>query len=178
MQGLDPALNLSEMSGVWFRSSLHRPMNDLGRRAGARRRLAALGLAGCLAVAACTSSSGVNTESSDKASSNTEGTSTGEPGSTEPVDSVATTEQPADTAGEAPAGTTALDAPDPDTKELSFTITTKSLPNGGKIVRIACGNTMWRNLFQRLNPKASAASIWPGSTDCNPARNTSAMNAE
>jgi zinc protease len=134
MQGFVPALNLGEMSGVRFRSSLHRPMNDLGRGAGAPRRLAALGLAGCLAVAACTSSSGVNTESSNKASSNPEGTSTDDPGSAEPVDSVATTEKPADAPGEAPAGTAALDAPDPDglpsLADFDPAITTGTLDNG------------------------------------------------
>ncbi len=60
----------------------------------------------------------------------------------------------------------------------SFTIATKSLPRGGRIVRNACGNTTSRNRCQGDRPSALAASICPRSTLWSPARNTSARKAE
>ncbi len=51
-------------------------------------------------------------------------------------------------------------------------------PSGGRIVRNACGKTMWRNRCQRFRPSAFAASIWPLSTACRPARKISARKAE
>ena len=58
-----------------------------------------------------------------------------------------------------------------------MTSATKSLPSGGRMVRIACGMTTSRNRCQPVSPSAFAASTCPAGTDWMPARNTSAMKA-
>ncbi len=68
--------------------------------------------------------------------------------------------------------------PSTETSALSLISAMKSLPSGGRMVRIAWGKTISRNLSQPESPSALAASIWPASTAWMPARNTSAMNAE
>ena len=52
-----------------------------------------------------------------------------------------------------------------------------SLPVGGTITRIACGNTTRRRVRARDIPSAAAASVWPRSTDWMPARTISDMYA-
>ena len=50
-----------------------------------------------------------------------------------------------------------------------------SLPVGGMITRMACGNMIRRRVMARVMPSAWAASLWPCSTDRMPARTISAM---
>jgi hypothetical protein len=59
--------------------------------------------------------------------------------------------------------------------DVFLSIEIVSLPIGGMITFMACGRTMRRMVCGRVMPSDWAASVWPSSTDCNPALTISAM---
>src|SRR2546427_10202408 len=61
-----------------------------------------------------------------------------------------------------------------EASDESFSMATKSLPNGGRMTRIACGKTTWRIDCQDVIPSDRAASRWPLAIDSIPARYISA----
>ena len=61
------------------------------------------------------------------------------------------------------------------TREVFFTMEITSLPTGGMITRMACGNTMRRKMVSGRMPSASAARVCPRGTEAMPARITSAV---
>src|SRR3954471_10099978 len=63
------------------------------------------------------------------------------------------------------------------TSDVVLSIEIVSLPVGGTTTRMACGSTMRRSVWPRVNPSADAASLWPSSTDRMPARMISDMYA-
>ncbi len=59
--------------------------------------------------------------------------------------------------------------------EVVLSMATTSLPVGGMMQRSACGRTIRRSVCSRCMPSASAASVWPWSTEAIPPRTISAM---
>ena len=62
-----------------------------------------------------------------------------------------------------------------EASDVSLTMLMNSLPTGGMMTRMACGNTMRRMIVGRAMPMDWAASVWPWSTERMPARTTSAV---
>ena len=68
--------------------------------------------------------------------------------------------------------------PSTETSALSLTSATKSLPSGGRMVRIACGNDHQPEPLPAGQPeRLRRLDLARRSTDWMPARNTSAMKA-
>src|SRR5664279_2447072 len=61
--------------------------------------------------------------------------------------------------------------------DVVLSIEMTSLPVGGRITRIAWGNTTKRSVWPRVMPSDVAASVWPSSTAISPERAISDMYA-
>ena len=62
-----------------------------------------------------------------------------------------------------------------DASDVNLSKVMNSLPVGGMMTRIVCGNTIKRKIWASVRPSVFPASVWPRSTEAMPARMISAM---